>query len=211
MPVPESFDQALCRFCRANANRPLRMAELRINKYSDVSSPMIKHSLCERLSHNYELIRGLSCDEHGVFLAGDVPLIYRGSAGRSGSLYVVRHMWFVRGPNSKFCWRQRTAKNGIAQVASLQLIARYMNEKKWALAKIASVQLRLPEISDDLGLAKLLATEAGYLAKRCSSCGRKSDHKSRAAGKATFRRSRVFPRAKVVAANGRATVVTSDS
>ncbi|HXE28145.1 MAG TPA: hypothetical protein VN656_06495 [Stellaceae bacterium] len=70
-----------------------------------------------------------------------------------------------------------------AQISGLQLVARYMNEGKWALAKIAAVHLRLPEISDDLALAKLLATEARYLAKSCSSCGQKSDPKSRAVAK----------------------------
>ena len=70
-----------------------------------------------------------------------------------------------------------------AQVAGLQLVARYMNEEKWVLAKIASVHLRLPEISDNLALAKLLATEAGYLAKSRSRCGQKSDHESRAVAK----------------------------
>jgi hypothetical protein len=57
----------------------MRMAEMRINECSEVRSSMIKYALSERLSHNHEPIRGLSCDEDGVFLAGDVPLIYRGS------------------------------------------------------------------------------------------------------------------------------------
>ena len=55
-----------------------------------------------------------------------------------------------------------------------------MNKEKWVLAKIAAVHLRLPEISDDLALAKLLATEARYIAKSCSSCGQNSDRKRRA-------------------------------
>jgi hypothetical protein len=46
---------------------------------------MIKYALSERLSHNHELIRGLSCDEDGVFLAGNVPLIYRGSTASTES------------------------------------------------------------------------------------------------------------------------------
>jgi hypothetical protein len=70
-----------------------------------------------------------------------------------------------------------------AQIAGLDLVTRYMNEGRWTLAKIASVHLRLPEVSDDRALAKLLAAEARYLAKSCSSCGKKSNHTSRAAAK----------------------------
>jgi hypothetical protein len=69
------------------------------------------------------------------------------------------------------------------QIAGLQLVARFMNAEKWASAKIAAVHLRLPEIKDDLALAKLLATEARYLAKSCSSCAQNSDRKRRAAFK----------------------------
>lgn len=53
-------------------------------------SSIIKYALSERLSHNHELIRGLSCDEYGVFLAGDVPVIYRGSAALSDPFYALR-------------------------------------------------------------------------------------------------------------------------
>ena len=33
---------------------------------------MIRYALCERLSDNRGAVRGLSCDEDGVFIAGDV-------------------------------------------------------------------------------------------------------------------------------------------
>lgn len=141
---------------------------------------MIKYALSERHSHNHDLIRGLSCDEDGVFLAGDVPLICRGSTASSEPSYAPR-------PSSELEILLTAAYGDewdfSAQVAGLQRVARYMNEEKWALAKIAAVHLRLPEISDDLALAKLVATEARYLAKSCSSCGQKSNHKSRAVAK----------------------------
>jgi hypothetical protein len=155
----------------------MRMAEMRINKRSEVRSSMIKYALSERLSNNHELIRGLSCDEDGVFLAGDVPLICRGSTASSNPSYAPRPSFELEillaaayGDEWDFS----------AQIAGLQRVARYMNEGKWALAKIASVHLRLPEVSDGLALAKLLGTEAHYLARSCSSCGQKSNHKSRA-------------------------------
>jgi tetratricopeptide (TPR) repeat protein len=136
---------------------------------------MMKYALSERMAHNHASIRGLSCDDDGVFLAGDVPLIYRGCTAPSGASDAPR-------PSSELEILLASAYGDewdfSAQIAGLQLIARYMNEEKWALAKIASVHLRLPEISDDLALAKLLATEARYLAKSCSSCGQKSDYKS---------------------------------
>jgi len=57
---------------------------------------MIKYALSGRLPDNHHLIRGLSCDGEGVFLAGDVPLIYR---------VAERHLAFptrlVRDANSK--------------------------------------------------------------------------------------------------------------
>ena len=51
---------------------------------------MIKFALSERLADNHALIRGLSCDEAGVFLAGDVPLICRGSTASSDLSYAPR-------------------------------------------------------------------------------------------------------------------------
>jgi len=56
------------------------------------------------LPDNHHLIRGLSCDGEGVFLAGDVPLIYRRGRASSGAV-AERHLAFptrlVRDANSK--------------------------------------------------------------------------------------------------------------
>ena len=47
-----------------------------------------------------------------------------------------------------------------------------MTEGKWVLAKIAAVQLRLPNVSNDLALKKLLknllAVDSISIEKRCS-------------------------------------------
>ena len=50
------------------------------------------------------------------------------------------------------------------QIEGLKRIAAYMTEGKWALAKIATVQLRFPELPDGRSMKALLAAEA-YLAK----------------------------------------------
>jgi hypothetical protein len=141
---------------------------------------MIKYALSERLSDNHELIRGLSCDEGGVFLAGNVPLVYRRSTVPSGPSYVSRSRYELEILLAAAYGDQWDFS---AQIAGLHLVERYMNEGKWALAKIASVHLRLPEISDDFALAKFLATEAHYLAKSCSGCVQKSNRKGRAVAK----------------------------
>jgi hypothetical protein len=126
-----------------------------------------------------EPLRGLSCDEEGVFIAGDVPLIFRRAVG-DGDGYTVRPVHELEKLLASAYGPDRDLS---AQIAGLHLVARYMNQRNWVLAKIAAVHLRLPEISDDLALAKLLATEARYLAKSCSSCGQNTDRKRRAVAK----------------------------
>jgi hypothetical protein len=184
------------------------MAEMRINNIQKRGPRMMKYALSERMAHNHALIRGLSCDEDGVFLAGDVSLICRGSTGSSDPSYAAR-------PSSELEILLAAAYGDewdfSVQIAGLQVVARYMNEEKWALAKIASVHLRLPEISDDLALAKLLATEARYFAEAARAVIKNPGPGVEQSPNTTFRGSHVFRRAKTAAANGRAMVVTSDS
>jgi hypothetical protein len=105
------------------------MAEMRINKCSEVRSSMIKYALSERPSHNHQLTRGLSCDEDGVFLAGDVPLICRGSTASPEPGYAPR-------PTCELEILLAAAYGDewdfSAQIAGLHLVARYMKEGKWA-------------------------------------------------------------------------------
>ena len=140
----------------------------------------MKYALSERHPHNHDVIRGLSCDEDGVFLAGDVPLNYRDSMAPPHSSYTLRPRPELE---CLLAAGYSDHRDFSTQIAGLQLVARFMNAEKWASAKIAAVHLRLPEIKDDLALAKLLATEARYLAKSCSSCAQNSDRKRRAAFK----------------------------
>jgi hypothetical protein len=60
--------------------------------------------------------RGLSCDEDGVFPAGDVAVLLSAARERSFDFS--------------------------ARMSQLHLVARYMTEGKWILAKIAAVHLR---------------------------------------------------------------------
>jgi len=141
---------------------------------------MTKYALCERPANNHGLLRGLSCDADGVFLAGDVPLISRPKIKSHSASYAPRPEGELEGLLAAAYGQGRDFS---PQIAGLRLVARYMNEGKWVLAKIASVHLRLPEVDDDLALAKLLATETGYLAKGCSNCCERSTRGDRAAVK----------------------------
>ncbi len=141
---------------------------------------MIRYALGDRKNHLDEPLRGLSCDEDGVFIAGDVPLIFRRAVIRGGSTYAVRPVHELEKLLTSAYGRDRDFST---HSAGLHLVARYMNQGKWVLAKIASVHLRLGDITDDFALAKLLRTEAGYLAKHCSTCGEGSARAQRASAK----------------------------
>jgi hypothetical protein len=141
---------------------------------------MMKYVLCERQPNRHAWIRGLSCDDEGVFIAGDVPLISRHTTASRGIFYKPRPAHELQ---TLLAAAYGAERDFSAPIAGLQLVARYMNEDKWVLAKIASVHLRLREVGDDLALAKLLATEARYVAKSCSSCAEKRGHKHRAVAK----------------------------
>ena len=124
------------------------------------------YSLCERKTAGGAEPRGISCDDDGVFLAGDVPLVIRLSGAHGPPIYearpaqdISRLLKSAYGPGIEFS----------AHIEGLNCIARYLTDGKWALAKIATVQLRLPVVSDDLALARLLTVEAELIAK-CSRC-----------------------------------------
>ncbi|MGH7034254.1 MAG: hypothetical protein ACREFL_11035 [Stellaceae bacterium] len=112
---------------------------------------MVRYALCDRRLNIGAPLRGVSCDEDGVFLAGEVPLVMRSLDRRGKVLYQRRstpeiNFLFLRayGPSTDFSDR----------IASLSSVARYMNEDKWVLAKIATVHLRLPDLPDDVARAR---------------------------------------------------------
>jgi Domain of unknown function (DUF4329) len=95
--------------------------------------------------------RGLACDEDGVFL-GDVPLAVP-EIGESGCrVYRTRFLDDIS--------RLLSAGYGIpvdftSRMPGLRQTARYMSEGKWVLAKIAAVQLRMPDLPDDESVIRL--------------------------------------------------------
>jgi hypothetical protein len=107
---------------------------------------------------------GLSCDEEGIFLAGDIPLVTRSfdSAGRA--IYETRSLSEIGLLLAKSYGSEVDFSN---QVRSLARVAGYMTDGKWVLAKTAAVQMRFPVLEDKIAVRKAVAAEA-YLAKcRC--------------------------------------------
>lgn len=125
------------------------------------------YSLCDRKIASGAEPRGVSCDESGVFIAGDVVLVTRSLSANGRPIYRARPVQEIsRLLKSAY----GTGIDFSAHIDGLDRIARYMTEGKWGLAKIATVQLRLPDVSDDLALATLLTAEANLIAKCCSRC-----------------------------------------
>jgi hypothetical protein len=105
---------------------------------------------------------GLSCDERGVFL-GSVPLLTRVSDAKGGNRLVARPASDL---NIAFRVFYGLPVDLTVKCGSLSTIANALNRGDVALAKIASVQMQLPDLprvakgmrshSDDAALAVLL-------------------------------------------------------
>lgn len=67
---------------------------------------MNKYALCDRKGLDAASARGLSCDESGAFIAGDVPLIIRSGASERVS-YKVRPIQEIEALLSVACARSR--------------------------------------------------------------------------------------------------------
>jgi hypothetical protein len=115
---------------------------------------MIKYVLSERRPGDGILPLGISCDESGVFIAGDVPLVVRSQKAAGLAIYQARP------PQTLAALLARAYGADIdfsAHMVGLSRIAQYMTDGKWVLAKIAAVQLRLSSAPDAVALKKLLA------------------------------------------------------
>jgi hypothetical protein len=126
---------------------------------------IFRYSLSKRQNDNAS-IRGLSCDEDGIFIAGDVALVTKVCEAGDRPVYTLRK-------NAEIALLLLKAYgSGIDlsnHIEGLSRVARHMTEGKWVLAKIAAVQLRLPEVTD-VALEKMKTADAGLLSKCCSSC-----------------------------------------
>src|SRR5947209_908391 len=90
--------------------------------------------------------RGLSCDEEGVFLAGEVALVTRRFDHAGRAIYKARSRPEIGWLLAKAYGSKLDISN---QLEGLDRLAVYMSDGKWVLAKIAAVQLRFPELPDD--------------------------------------------------------------
>ena len=123
-----------------------------------------KYSLCDR-QYGDTKPRGISCDEEGVFIAGDVPLVTRSSDANGKPVYAARQAHEIISLLTKAYGPKPGLSN---QVEGLNGVARYMTDGNWILAKIAAVQLRLPDVADDVALASLMVAEMELIRKCCS-------------------------------------------
>jgi hypothetical protein len=121
------------------------------------------YALCDRRIDDLEGY-GLSCDEEGVFLARNIPLVTRSFSSIGRAVYKIRSVSEMGWLLAKAYGAELDLSN---QIDGLQRIANYMTEGRWVLAKIAAVQLCFPELPDDAAVGKVIAAEE-YLAKcRC--------------------------------------------
>lgn len=118
---------------------------------------MVKYSLCDRGDGALVPLRGISCDEDGVSLAGEVPLVRRCSDRFGVTVYERRPV-----PEINFLFLNAYGPDVDLsdRIAPLYSIARHLSENKFALAKIAAVYLRLPDLPNDQARARLLEANA---------------------------------------------------
>ena len=115
------------------------------------------YRLSDRRERDGKRPRGLSCDEDGVFLAGDVPIVPLVRDGKGDRAYRVRDLGEINFLLSAALGRRLDFSNRASQ---LHLIAGYMTEGKWVLAKIAALHLRAPDLPDDFAVERILSAQA---------------------------------------------------
>lgn len=101
-------------------------------------------------------VRRLSCDREGVFL-GDYALVKSSHDRRGRRIYKTRDPAEI---NEALSAAYGGAVDFASRVPGLQLAARYLSEGRWALAQIAALQLRLPDLPDDAAVERLRKIEA---------------------------------------------------
>jgi hypothetical protein len=102
------------------------------------------------------LTRGLSCDEEGVFLAGQTPLVARTIDDKGRQVYSARHVSEI---NFALSAGYGVQVDFDSRMSLLRQIARHMTEGDWTAARIAALHLRMPEIPDESAMARLAKAE----------------------------------------------------
>ena len=98
------------------------------------------------------VVRGLSCDEAGIFLGGDCAPLTLTTDTIGGPVYRARSLAEINYVLSAAYGRQVEFSD---RMPGLRLAARYMTAGDWVLARIAAVQLRVPDLSDNEAVARL--------------------------------------------------------
>jgi hypothetical protein len=107
--------------------------------------------------------RGLACDRDGLFFGGYAlvtaakKLVTAAKNTRGHDAYEPRGL-------DEINWAL-SAAYGVevdftSRMPGLTLAARYLSEGKWALAQIAALQLRIPDLPDDAAVERLRKIEA---------------------------------------------------
>jgi hypothetical protein len=109
--------------------------------------------LCQRRSGAATL--GLSCDEDGIFL-GDYALVRPITDAKGRHLYRARPLAEI---NIALAAADRRAVDFSDRIAGLRSAARYLTAGEWAVAKIAAVQLRIPDLPDAAAASRLRKAE----------------------------------------------------
>ena len=115
---------------------------------------LILFKLCRRTSGATAL--GLSCDEDGIFLAGDSALVAPITDAAGRRIYRARPIAEINVALSAAFGRPVDFSD---RMAGLRLAARYLTAGDWALAKIAAVQLRVPDLPNAAAVSRLRKAE----------------------------------------------------
>lgn len=102
------------------------------------------------------MMLGLSCDEEGIFLAGEYAVVTPITDATGRRLFRARSIAEINVALSAAYGR---AVDFSDRMAGLRLAARYLTAGDWALAKIAAVHLRVPDLPDAAAVSRLRKAE----------------------------------------------------
>jgi uncharacterized protein DUF4329 len=108
--------------------------------------------LCERRQSSVAVVRGLSCDEGGIFLGGDCALVAPTTDAMGRPVYRARSPVEINGILSAAYRRPIDFSD---RMPGLLRAADHMTAGDWVMAKIAAVQLRVPDLPDDAAALRL--------------------------------------------------------